>query len=142
MPNRGLNKHFALQRWLDNWLKMLVFFQINCFSINICDISIQGISNISRYIHIQWALLATLPFTLHTTACPRKAGPGNYRKICCCITKRFKQSFIVEVCNCHIIYLSLAKIRNDFYYLVFKICLQTYAYVQNPFLWFFCGVVD
>ena len=73
---------------------------------------------------------------------PEKAGPEKYWQIWRYVTKRFKQSFLIYISNCHIVYLSLAKKnkqtnkqnktkqtrtkqnRNDLHQLVFKIWLQ------------------
>ena len=60
-------------------------------------------------------------------------------QIRCYIKKHFKLNTLVYVSDCHIIYLSLAKNKNDFRYLVFKVKLtsrtifQDKTYKQNYF---------
>ena len=49
-----------------------------------------------------------------------KAGPEKYQQIWYYISMCFEQSSHAYKSNCHIIYLSLAKDRNDFHKIVFK----------------------
>ena len=66
------------------------------------------------------------------SACPRKnkkqkqtqkkkKGPEKYWQIWCYIKFCFKQRTLAYVCNCHIMYVLLAKDRNAFHKIVLKI---------------------
>ena len=63
--------------------------------------------------------------TLEITVCLRKGKPRKMMTNMVYIKMCFKQSTLLYISNCHIVYLSLAKHGNDFHKIVLKIWLQT-----------------